>query len=86
MRDVFAAAGVRDIAEEHVSSEMIHQTPEQYWEFMNDIAAPVVAGLATVDEITRERIHGEVIDLARQSLRDGAVQLRSTATIVCGTR
>jgi ubiquinone/menaquinone biosynthesis C-methylase UbiE len=86
MRDVFAAAGLRDIAEEQVSSEMIHETPERYWEFMNDVAAPVVAGLAKVDEVTRGRIHAEVIDVARQSLRDGAVHVRSTATIVIGTR
>jgi SAM-dependent methyltransferase len=86
MRDVFAAAGLRDIAEEEVSCDMVHETPEQYWEFMNDIAAGVVAVLAGADEVTREQIHREVIDTARTSLRDGEVHLSSTATIVVGTR
>ena len=30
MREVFADAGLRDISEEQVSSDMVHETPEQY--------------------------------------------------------
>lgn len=86
MRNVFAEAGLKDIAEEEVSADMIHDTPERYWDFMNDIAAPVVAGLARADETARERIRAEVLDLARKSLRDGTVQMRSTATVIVGTR
>ena len=86
MRKVFAEAGLRDIAVEEVSSDMTHDTPERYWEFMTDVAAPVVAGLAKADETTREKIRAEVVELARQSVRDGAVRLRSTATVVVGTR
>lgn len=83
---VFAEAGLRDVAEEEVSCDMVHDTPQRYWEFMTDVAAPVVAGLAKADEAARERIRSEVLDLARQSLRDGAVQMRSTATVIVGTR
>lgn len=86
MRAVFTEAGLTDIVEEEVSTDMIHDTPERYWEFMNDIAAPVVEGLAKADEATREQIRTEVLNLARQSLRDGATQMRSTATVVVGTR
>lgn len=86
MRNAFAEAGLKDIAEEEVTAEMIHDTPERYWEFMNDIAAPVVAGLAKADEAARGRIRAEVLDLARKSMRDGKVQMRSTATVIVGTR
>lgn len=86
MRNVFAEAGLKDITEEEVSADMIHDTPERYWELMNDIAAPVVAGLAKADATARERIRTEVLDLARKSLRDGAVQMRSTAIVIVGTR
>ena len=86
MRKVFTDAGLRNIVEEEVSSDMVHDTPQQYWEFMTDIAAPVVAGLAKADETAREQIRAEVFDLARQSLRDGVVQMRSTATVIVGTR
>jgi ubiquinone/menaquinone biosynthesis C-methylase UbiE len=86
MRNVFAEAGLRDITEEQVSGEMVHETPEQYWAFVCDISAPVVAGLARVDEATREQIRADVLDLAAEFRRDGAVHLRSTATIISGTR
>ena len=86
MRNVFAEAGLRDISEEQVSGEMVHETPEQYWAFMCDISAPAVAGLARADEATRELIRSDVLDLAAEFRRDGAVHLRSTATIISGTR
>jgi hypothetical protein len=53
---------------------------------MTDIAAPVVAGLAKADEAARERIRVEVLDLAREFLRDGVVRMPSTATVIVGTR
>ena len=86
MRAAFAEAGLRDIVEEEVSCDMVIDTPERYWEFMTDIAAPLVAGLARADEAARERIRAEVIDLARQSLSDGVVRMPSTATVIAGTR
>ena len=86
MRAAFVEAGLRDITEEEVSNTMIHKTPEQYWEFMNDIAAPVVAGLAKADGATRERIRTEVLDLASEFMRNGTIQLLSSATVIVGTR
>lgn len=86
MRAVFAEAGLRDIAEEEVACDMVIDTPERYWEFMTDIAAPVVAGLAKADALAREQIRAEVLGLASQFLRDGVVRMPSVATVVVGTR
>ena len=86
MRAAFGEAGLRDIDEEEVSSVMVHETPDQYWQFMTEIAAPVVAGLAKADAATRERIRTETLEVARRSMRDGTVQMLSTATVIVGTR
>jgi ubiquinone/menaquinone biosynthesis C-methylase UbiE len=86
MHAAFVEAGLRDIGEEEVSSPMVHKTPEQYWQFMTEIAAPVVAGLSKADAATQERIRTEVLDLMRQSVTDGTVQMLSTATVIVGTR
>jgi ubiquinone/menaquinone biosynthesis C-methylase UbiE len=86
MRAVFTEAGLRDVTEEEVACDMIIDTPELYWEFMTDIAAPVVAGLAKADEAARERVRAEVLDLARQFLREGVVRMPSSATVIAGTR
>ena len=85
MTAVFTDAGLRDVREEEVTTTMVHDTPEDYWTFMTEIAAPVVAGLGQADIATRERIKAEVLDLARQSIRAGKVELRATATVVAGT-
>ncbi|MCQ1854022.1 methyltransferase domain-containing protein [Neorhizobium galegae] len=86
MRSAFEGAGLKDINEEEVLSVMTHESPERYWDFMTDIAAPVVAGLAKADPETKANIREEVLTLARQSARDGQVQLRSTASVIVGTR
>jgi ubiquinone/menaquinone biosynthesis C-methylase UbiE len=82
----FAKAGLRDIGEEEISSTMIHESPERYWDFMTDVAAPVVAGLSKADAATQALIRDEVLGLAKQSARDGQVRMLSTAKVVYGTR
>lgn len=86
MREVFAEAGLRDIVEEEVACDMVIDTPERYWAFMTDIAAPVVAGLAKADARAREQIRAEVLGLASQFLREGVVRMPSAGTVVVGTR
>ena len=65
---------------------MVIDTPERYWEFMTDIAAPVVAGLAKADERVREQIRDEVLGLTSQFLREGGIRMPSAGTVVVGTR
>jgi ubiquinone/menaquinone biosynthesis C-methylase UbiE len=86
MHSVFAAVGLDDIVAEEVACELVADTPERYWELMTDVAAPVVAGLARADPATRATIHAEVLTLARRFERDGAIRMRSSATIIVGTR
>ncbi|MDQ6688605.1 MAG: methyltransferase domain-containing protein [Actinomycetota bacterium] len=86
MRGVFARAGLHHISEEEVSFELVHDSPEQYWDFMADIAAPAVAGLAKASDVVQQAIHAEVLGLAQQHLRDSRVCMRSTATVVTGIR
>lgn len=86
MHAVFSEAGLRDVVEKEVETEMVHDSPKHYWEFMTEVAAPVVAGLARADEAARERIRDTVLGLAREAVRDGRVRMRSTATVIVGTR
>ena len=86
MRKVFAEAGLRDISEEQVSGEMAHETPEQYWEFVCESPRPWPPGSR---ERMRPRASRSVPTSSTwrpSSGRDGAIHLRSTATIISGTR
>jgi ubiquinone/menaquinone biosynthesis C-methylase UbiE len=86
MDEVFIDGGLLDVSEHEVTAELVHQSPEAYWDFMTDIAAPVMAGLAKADEVSRERIRTAVLQLARKHQHNGGVRFGSSATIAVGTR
>ena len=86
MRRLFRDAGLVDVTERKVSTELVRSSPERYWEFMTDIAASVTVGLAEADQKAREVIRSEVFQLLGRYEHDGALRLRSTATIVAGTK
>ena len=86
LRKVFELGGFRDITETEVANALTLASAEEYWQFMTDVAAPVVAGLAEADEATRARIRAEVLRLAQHHVRDGRLQIGSTAPVVTGTR
>jgi SAM-dependent methyltransferase len=86
LRSAFEEAGLTDLREEEITSFMILESPEVYWDFMIDIAAPVVAGLATANSAMRAQIRDEVLTLARQSIHEGKLRMRSTAIVIVGTR
>lgn len=82
----FRDAGLRRVSEQEVTSELECDTPDEYWSFMTEVAAPVVAGLAKADDAVRKRIKSVVLDLARQSSPSGKPRFLSTATIICGEK
>lgn len=86
MSRMFRDAGLVDVSERKVSTDLVRESPEQYWEFMTDIATTVAMGLARSDAKSRELIRSEVFQLLRRYEHDGAIRLRSSATIVAGTR
>lgn len=86
MAGVFRDAGLRNVTEKEVGAPVRFDRPEEYFTFMNEIAAPVVAGLAKADEPTRARIKEAVLGLAAQSSAGGKVRLSGSAIVVCGEK
>jgi ubiquinone/menaquinone biosynthesis C-methylase UbiE len=86
MSGAYQEVGLKDVVETEVAGELEFHTSEQYWSFMTEVAAPVVAGLAKADESTREQIQSGVLERAHQSMRDGKVRLRWSATTVSGEK
>ncbi|MET4134698.1 methyltransferase domain-containing protein [Pseudarthrobacter sp. PvP090] len=86
MSRVFTEAGLVDVIERKVSTDLVQASPELYWEFMTDIATTVAVGLARADAESRELIRSDVFQLLGRYEHNGAIRLRSTATIVAGTR
>jgi len=67
MAGVFREAGLKNVTEKEVGAPVQFDSPEEYFTFMNEVAAPVVAGLAKADEPTRAQIKKMVLGLAAQS-------------------
>lgn len=83
---LFREAGLVDVAERSVSTDLVHESPESYWEFMVDIATTVCLGLARADHEAHGLIRSDVFQMLGRYEHQGAIRLRSTATIVSGTR
>ncbi len=86
MASAYRKAGLKNTVEKEVAGEAEFETPEQYWNFMMEIAAPVVAGLAKADERTREVIRQTVLELAKKTSQDGSVRFHWSALTICGEK
>lgn len=86
MARLFRDAGLVEVSERTVSTDLVHASPESYWEFMVDIATTVAMGLAKADQEARSLIRSDVFQMLGRYEHQGALRLRSTATIVAGTR
>ncbi len=86
MTRMFKEAGLADVTEYQVNTDLVFESAESYWEFMTDIATTVAIGLAKADEASRTLIRSDVFALLGRYEHDGAIRLRSTATVVAGTK
>jgi ubiquinone/menaquinone biosynthesis C-methylase UbiE len=86
MAGIFRDAGLKNVTEKEVGAPVQFDGPEEYFAFMNEIAPPVVAGIAKADEPTRAKIKEVVLGLAAQSSAGGKTRLNGSAIVVCGEK
>jgi ubiquinone/menaquinone biosynthesis C-methylase UbiE len=86
MAGVFGEAGLRNVTEKEVGAPVQFKSPEEYFTFMNEIAPPVVAGIAKADEPTRAKIKEVVLGLASQSSAGGKTRFSGSAIVICGEK
>lgn len=83
--DALAAAGFEQIDETDVRASLTTTSVDEYWDYMTDVAAPVIAGLAPVDDDGRARIRSIVDEEAGAFEVDGQLQLPLHARCIVGT-
>jgi ubiquinone/menaquinone biosynthesis C-methylase UbiE len=84
MTALFREAGLRNVTEREVSVPTAFDDGLQYFTFMNEVAAPVVAGMALAGESTRAKIRDAVVALAEAATKAGKVRLDGTALVITG--
>ena len=83
---IFRESGLNDVVETEVHGTLDPPTAEDYWDFMTEIAAPVVAGLGLADDAARARIDDVVLARIRSLEVDGRPCIPLHARCVSGTR
>lgn len=88
MAGVFREAGLRNVTEMEVEIPSRFDDAEQYFTFMNEIAAPVVAGLALADEGTRAKIKEAVFAVVNGNscATSGKLLIAGTAIVITGEK
>jgi ubiquinone/menaquinone biosynthesis C-methylase UbiE len=86
LESVLGSAGMTELTGTDVRSEVAVDSAEEYWEYMTDVAAPIVAGLERADADARERIRAKVLERVREFRGDGGLRIPMHARCVVATR
>lgn len=78
--------GFRNVAESDVKVKLNVGTTEQYWNFMTDVVAPVVAALSKADDATKATIKSEVLASVLQQYTEGAIAIDGNALVISGIK
>lgn len=79
-------AGFSSVTEKLITGRLHCGTNENYWSFMNEVAAPVVAALSKADDATKTTIQREVFALVDQTYPDKQAALDYGALVVSGQK
>lgn len=83
---ILKECGLLDAEEVEVSGTVTFDSPEHYWEFIMDIAAPIVKNLKKADEITRGKIKDEVLQEAGKQKANNGLSFNWASWIGYGTK
>lgn len=84
---IMREAGFRDVEETEVAGAFLVDAPEEYWDIMMEIAAPVASLLANVDDDVRAKVRSRVLETLRSGfMKDGKVAVPWSAWVVTGTK
>ncbi len=86
IKKFFENTGFKNVKEESVSGKLDYESTEEYWQIMNDVAAPVVNALSKTDEATRSKIKHELIESYKNKLTNGRLFMKYAATIISGEK
>lgn len=83
--DIFDKAGLMEVEQYEVSTQLDVGTAENYWTMMTEVGAPIVAALSKADDATREAIHREVVALV-DSKYPAHVAIDASAWVIYGEK
>ena len=80
--DLFRQTGLRNISETEVKGKLNVGNRKMYWNFMTDVAAPVVSALSNADCEMKVKIRSEVYNSVKQHYINGHLAIESNAYVI----
>jgi ubiquinone/menaquinone biosynthesis C-methylase UbiE len=84
--ELFEQAGLKNISESEVAGKLNIGNKKAYWNFMTEVAAPVVAALNNADCDMLVNVRREVFNSIKQKYPDGELSLDSNAFVIYGEK
>lgn len=82
---LFREAGLKNITEKEITGKLNCGTIDTYWDYMNEVGAPIVAAMSKADQPTRDKIKTETFETVAQQCGDHA-SLDYASIIVTGEK
>lgn len=86
IKDLFENAGFKNVKEENISGEVEYDSVDEYWNMMNEVAAPVVGALSKADELVTNKIKNELYGYCNNKLKNGHLTMNYASTIISGEK
>lgn len=86
IKELFENAGFKNVKEKTITGKLIHESTENYWQNMNEVAAPVVGALSKADDAARKKIKNELFNACKDKISDGKLALNYSSIIISGEK
>lgn len=87
MMSLFKEAGIKNVTVKEVNEKTDAESLDFFWQYMNDIAAPVVAAMSKADDTMKGKIKKEVFDGLKQKYPgNGPLEFDYQALIIYGEK
>jgi hypothetical protein len=86
LADLFKQAGLKNISEKEITGKVKYGNKNNYWNFMNDVVAPVVSAMSKAENGMKVKIKDEVFELIDSKIPDKKTELDYGAMVVYGEK
>lgn len=86
IRSFFEKAGLKNVTESGVSSQLKSRDTDTYWNMIAEISAPFVAAMSKADDAMKKKIKEEVYETINNKFPDGKVLIDAAALVISGEK
>jgi ubiquinone/menaquinone biosynthesis C-methylase UbiE len=86
LKGIMEKSGYKNVQEMELNGKVLFENFENFWNMMNEVAAPVVGALSKADDAMKEKIKNEVKENATSYLTSKGLELDYGTLIISGEK